>query len=85
MLHLGYVCLQCASACFASLSPRGGLLSSGVCVLRVLDPMSQRMAPYVVGPRPYFGNLVIWLTRHTDTAAQDTLAKAEDAVLNIRC
>jgi hypothetical protein len=28
--------------------------------LRVLDPMSQRMAPYGVGPRPYFGNLVIW-------------------------
>jgi hypothetical protein len=26
----------------------------------MLDPMSQRMAPYGVGQRPYFGNLVIW-------------------------
>jgi hypothetical protein len=35
-----------------------GPLSSVWCVLRVLDPMSQCMAPYGAGQQPYFGNSV---------------------------
>jgi hypothetical protein len=54
MKEIGYDCLQCACACSASLFPLGGP-PVGVFLEIVMDPMSQRLAPYGVGQWPYFG------------------------------